>query len=289
MTPWGQAGIVWPMPGAELVGPNPAWARTFRDAGFTWVRMDVPVSRDRANAAASVQVMRDAGLQVLPILSWPSAEPDVAAMCGYAEWYVETFPDSQWVTLGNEPWILDKIPADEYLRIAAPMADALEQAHPDVRVVLAMDLYDHVTSHERGWPGVADVIACIESSDRRYADLHPYRNPYGPTYSPWLSRDREYEAIAERLGHERFLYGEVGWKPTEGPAQACGQYHVQELDIATHHRIPLVGLYCHIADLVTPAFDFGLWVATDDVLTPRPAATTVAAYLQETDQWRDAS
>ena len=280
--PWGRAGVVWPMPGSELVGPNPAWARTIREAGFTWVRMDVPVSRDRANAEASVRVMHDAGLQVLPILSWPSAEPDVVAMQGYAEWYVETFPDSRWVTLGNEPWILDKIPGEEYLRIAAPMAEALEDADPDVRVVLAMDLFDHVQGEERGWPGVDEVIACIASSERRYADLHPYRNPYRPTFSPWHSRDREYEAIEGRLGHQRFLYGEVGWKPNEGVYQASGDYHVQELDIATHHRIPLVGIYCHIADLVTPAYDFGLWLADGDVLTPRPAATTLAAYLQET-------
>ena len=50
VTPWGMTGIVWPMPGSEPVGPNPAWASTFRAAGITWVRMDVPVSRDRANA-----------------------------------------------------------------------------------------------------------------------------------------------------------------------------------------------------------------------------------------------
>ena len=158
MTPWGQAGLVWPLPGAESVSPNPAWAATYRAAGFTWVRMDVPVSRDRANADASVRVMRDAGLHVWPILSWPSAEPDVDAMCGYAEWYVETFPDSQWVELGNEPWILDKVPAGEYLRVAGPMAETLLEVHPDVKVILAMDLFDHVSGDERGWPGVDRVI-----------------------------------------------------------------------------------------------------------------------------------
>ena len=276
-------GVVWPMPGSDLVGPNPAWARTFAEAGFTFVRMDVPVSRDRANAEASIRVMRDAGLQVLPILSWPSAEPDVEAMQGYARWYVETFPDSAWVTLGNEPWILDKIPADEYLRIAAPMADALEAAHPDVRVVLAMDLFDHVSGKERGWPGVNDVIACIASSPRRYADIHPYRNPYRPTFSPWRTREHERKAIRDRLGHDRFIYGEIGWKPNEGPKQASGDYHVRELEIDCGHGVPLVAIYCHIADLVTPAFDFGLWLVGDqEQLTPRPSATTVSAYLQGT-------
>ena len=277
---WGQAGLVWPMPGAEPVYPQASWARAFREAGFTWVRMDVPVSRDRANAETSVAVMRHAGLEVLPILSWPSAEPDVDALCGFAEWYVETFPDSQWVELGNEPWILDKVPGWEYLRCAGPMAKALEDAHPTVRVVLAMDLYDHVSGQERGWPGVDEVIACIASSPRRWADLHPYRNPYRPTWSPWGSRDREYEAIEQRLGHHRFVYGEMGWKPNEGERQASGDFHVEELEIATHHGIPLVAVYCHIADLVTPAWDFGLWVADGSVVTPRPAAETVSAYLQ---------
>jgi len=276
-----QTGLVWPIPGAESVWPSPAWARTFADAGVAFIRMDVPVSRDRANAEASVRVMRDAGLAVLPILAWPSAEPDVEAMQGFARWYVETFPDTQWVTLGNEPWILDKVPAAEYLRVAAPMADALEAAHPTVRVVLAMDLYDHVTGRERGWPGVDDVIACIASSPRRYADLHPYRNPYGAARSPWGSRDAEYAAIVARLGHDRVIYGEVGWKPNEGARQASGAYHVEELAIDAGHGVPLVALYCHIADLVTPAMDFGLWlVEPDHTLTPRPAADAVSAFLQ---------
>jgi hypothetical protein len=275
------AGLVWPMPGDAPVYPNTNWARTYREAGFTWVRMDVPVGRDRENAETSVAVLRHAGLQVWPILSWPSAEPDVAAMCGYAEWYIETFPGSRWIELGNEPWILDKIPAGEYLRIAEPMAEAIERAHPTVRVIFAMDLFDHVDGKERGWPGVDDVIACIARNERRYADIHPYRNPYRPTYSPWGSRDKEYRAIAERLGHQRIVYGEIGWKPSEGPGQASGEYHVEELDIARHHDIPLVGIYCHVADLENPAFDFGLWLASGNTLTPRPAATAVSTYLQE--------
>ena len=75
-----------------------------------------------------------------------------------------------------------------------------------------------------------------------------------------------------------------GWKPNEGPTQASGDYHVQELEIAAHHRIPLVGIYCHIADLGRRRTTLGLWMTTPwDVLIPRPAATTVSAYLQETE------
>ena len=123
--------------------------------------------------------MRDAGLQVLPILSWPSAEPDVEAMCGYAEWYVETFPDSQWVELGQRAVDSGQ---DSRRRVPAHRrTDGRGAARPRIPTCgwcCAMDLFDHVTGEERGWPGVDDVIACIASSDRRYADLHPYRNPY---------------------------------------------------------------------------------------------------------------
>ena len=79
------------------------------------------------------------------------------------------------------------------------------------------------------------------------------------------------------------VYGEVGWKPNEGVYQASGDYHVQELEIDTHHGVPLVGIYCHIADPGTPAYDFGLWITHDHGVTlePRPAAVTVSAYLRE--------
>jgi hypothetical protein len=92
-------------------------------------------------------------------------------------------------------------------------------------------------------------------------------------------RDDEFAAITQALGHSRFIYGEIGWKPSEGSQQASGQYHVEELEIAARHQIPLVAIYCHIADLATPAFDFGLWVSTNNEVSPRPAVNAVAAYL----------
>ena len=52
-----QYGLVWPMPGAELAYPQPHWVTTFAKAGFTHVRFDLPVSRDRSNAAASVSTI----------------------------------------------------------------------------------------------------------------------------------------------------------------------------------------------------------------------------------------
>jgi len=273
-------GLVWPMSEEELVYPSKEWAITFREAGFTHIRMDLPVMRDRANAEASVQIMIDAGLNVFPILSWPVGEPDTEAMQGYARWYVERFPGTEWVELGNEPWILYKTHGWEYLRVAKPMAEALEEADPNVKVVLAMDLFDHVDGNERGWPGVDEIIEFIAASPRRYADLHPYRNPYRATYSPWGSRDFEYNAICDRLGHDRFVYGEVGWKPSEGKYQASGEYHIQELDIDAHHKIPMVCIYTHIADLINPEFDFGLWVAESQTeVRPSPAATAISEYL----------
>lgn len=273
-------GLVWPMSEEGPVYPSKEWAATFCEAGITHIRMDVPVGRDRANAEASIQIMIDAGLNVFPILSWPVGEPNTVAMQDYARWYIERFPGTEWVELGNEPWILYKTNGLEYLRVAEPMALALEEADPNVKVVLAMDLYDHVDGNERGWPFVNQVIAFIGESERRYADLHPYRNPYRATFSPWGSRDNEYKAICDRLGHDRFVYGEIGWKPSEGKYQATGEYHTQELDIDTHHNIPMVCIYCHIADEINTAFDFGLWIADNQThLTPRPAATAISEYL----------
>jgi len=275
-----QYGLVWPMPGAELAYPQPHWVTAFAKAGFTHVRFDLPVSRDRDNAAASVQTMLHGGLQPIPILAWPFYEPDVAAMEGYARWYAETFPDTEWVTIGNEPWILDKIPADEYLRIAIPMANVLLESS-EAKVIIAMDLFDHVDGGSRNWPGVEDVIGFIASSTRLYADIHPYRNPYRPSFSPWGSRTREHNHIMNTLGHDRYIIGETGWKPNEGDRQANGEYHVEELTLNQDLGVPLICIYCHIGDLINPSMDFGLWLADQyQHISPRPAAMAVSHFLK---------
>jgi hypothetical protein len=162
------------------------------------------------------------------------------------------------------------------------MAERLESLSPDVRIVFALDLFDFVSGEDRRWPGVEDVIACIAESPQRYADLHPYRNPLPPDVSPWGSRQAEHAAIAARLGHARFIYGEMGWKPSEGDIQASGAFHVTELALAAQYGVPLVGVYVHVADLGNPDYDFGLWVEEvpgSGVLTPRPAATLLSRYL----------
>ena len=280
--PWGRAGVVWPMPGAELVGPNPAWARTIREAGFTWIRMDVPVSRDRANAEASIRVMQDAGLQVLPILSWPSAEPDVVGDAGLRRVVRRDLPRQ-------------------------PLGDARQRA-VDPRQDSRRGIPAHRRADGRGARGCPSRRArgagdgLVRSRARRGARLARRRRRHrlhrqqraalrGSASLPQpVSADVLAVAFARQgvRSHRRPARASSASSTAKSAgsrtkaAQACGEYHVQELDIATHHRIPLVGIYCHIADLVTPAYDFGLWLADGDVLTPRPAATTVSAYLQET-------
>jgi hypothetical protein len=72
----------------------------------------------------------------------------------------------------------------------------------------------------------------------------------------------------------------MGWKPSEGKNQASGRYHLEEMEIALHHQIPLVGIYTHIADLISPEMDFGMYISHDGVdLEERLAARAVTQYL----------
>jgi len=277
-------GLCWPLPHEDPVSLSPEWLRMFRDHGYGLIRADFYVERSRESLLAQAQAIQDAGLGLLPILSWPWGHPEPADLVAYVEWFLDHV-NVGWVELGNEPWILHKVSGEEYLRIARPMALAAEARGR--HVLIAADLFDHSTGRSRRWPGEQAVLDFIAESPARFASLHPYRNPHSPSFSPWGSREAEHAALVQKLGHSRYVVTEVGWKPSEGPEQASGRYHVEELRIQASIGVPLVCLYTHIEDPHAPAFDFGLFEfdgpISDNRIRPREAASYLKVWLPEAE------
>lgn len=277
-------GYTWPMPGEELVHPSPTWLQQFKEAGIGHIRMDVPTTRDRDNAEASVRTVQAAGITVLPLLTWPYRHPDAQALIDYVDWFLDRFPNPAAIELGNEPWVLkenDKVTGEEFLHCAKPMALRILERSPQTKVYLAFDRWNHITGKLRGWPGGDAVRDFTASDERLYAALHPYRNPHPPSFSGWGTRKAEHEAIVKDLGHSRYIVTETGWKPAEGADQGSGAYHTDELYVHGELGVPAVYLYTHISDPHNPKFDFGLWEVNEkeNTITPRPSALAVAKVL----------
>lgn len=277
-------GLVWPLSGGERVALSPSWLATFKAAGFTSVRIDVPTERERENAADAVRAVLRAGLTPLPILTWPYRHPDAADIVAYGEWFAGLFPDLPAIEIGNEPWVLaenGRITGAEFLHCAAPLVERLEQLTTRTKLVVAYDRWDHSSGRARNWPGWERVRDFIAAGPRRYAAVHNYRNPKPPSWSGWGTRKQEHAAIVGDLGHARVWFTEFGWKPQEGAAQASGDYHVEELATLGDLGVEAAYVYTHTADHENKPFDFGLWDAATGDLAPRPAATRIAAALRE--------
>lgn len=276
-------GITWPLPETTPVYLSEQWLQQFAEHGFTSVRFECPLERAVSNTVEMIQRIQGAGLDCLPLFTWLEdtegrlLEEALAAILG------EVGHTLRWVEIGNEPWILHKIPGDRFLATADSLVQIAERLTPfEADVIIACDLFDHNTGKRRPWPGAEEVIAYIAQSERRWAAIHPYRNPRSPNWSPWGGRVDEEMAIHDALGHERYYITEVGWKPQEGTGQADGSFHIRELEIAAELRHKAVWLYTHINDPGEGGrFDFGLFEhhPEQNTISPRPSAVAIKAAL----------
>lgn len=283
-------GLVWPTPGAEAVPPEPEpLARTIAATAITHLRVNLDHRNPQADAI--VARVRDAGVELLPILDLDYAAPNLPAYADFSERMVATYGFPIVEPL-NEPRILGKMPAGVFGEIATVVGRRLAPYRPLTRLALAADMIEphrqgpFIKRRHRVIDGRLRYVSYIAEARIPFslydvAAIHPYREPGAPAVCRYGHRQHEYEAYADECGDLPLIVTEVGWNLAEVDEALQARYLFDELVLNEQCGIEAVYIYSMVSEMTT-----GMGVMRED-WTPRPAAEAIRRFQQGARVWDD--
>ena len=265
-----QVGVCWPTPGTEAEPlPFDLLDRLMEATKATHLRIDL--HHRKPGVDEMVQQANDAGFTVLPILDFDYEHPELELFAGFCDHMVRRhgFPA---VEIGNEPYILHKMPAELYARVFNAGAKAIRETGIPCQIYMAaeatkpiahpIDMLGKVLTHVD--PELWDCLA-----------IHPYRNPMPPAYSPMGGRKAELEWYQGQVPTGKgIVVTEVGWDLRDGvDLDRQGQYILSELH--TWETLGVDGVYIYQHTDPPSNKGFGIF---DHEWNERPAAEAIKLF-----------
>ena len=271
-------GLVFPTDGPDD-RPVDTHLDLIHMSGFDSLRLNFHHARSHENVVDWIEVMEEIGLEPLPIIDFDYDHPDLTQVADFAAWFHREWPQYP-LEVGNEPNILHKMPA----RVYASVVKAVRRAVPHAQLVLAAErtkpiaepIYTSVMNRLRRRTYYHEVLSYLGQDDYDIVDIHAYRNPHEPAYSPRGSRTAEWALDMREARGKRLIIGEDGWHMHETSYETIAKYWWDELVILQDLGVERVYVYAMVGEPYDssgkPTDDWGVYGGSGWI--PRPVAKT---------------